>query len=366
MAIVASVFGNLASNQNLQALIDNSIDVFQTDSIWRNYLDWGVPKIELTFATAIGRSRIQAAASIVDPDSPAPLRGRSSLELLEGKIPTMKQAFSMNQQDYRALLMLNNLPIADGQKKTQLIEKLFNDVKLASVSTDRRLDIMFLQAVSNFSIDLSITLNPDGAALGTVDLLAKTDQKRTVTTTWISGNAATADPFADMEAVVNYAALSGRSFSEVWIDQSLWLTIKTFDKVKSAIAGYQNPGSNKNFIVTLDRVNEYLAANKQPILKVMNERRGIEKDGKITTVNPFNSNNVVFVPAGKLGVVHNAICVEEVEPVAGVNYAKYDRTLLSKFRDNNPWMEYTQVELNAFPALEAIDGIFILQSNVAS
>src|SRR5690348_7888802 len=104
MAIVASLFGNLASNQNLQAMIDNSIDAFQAESVWRNYLDWGVPQIELTFATAIGRSRIEAAASIVDPDSPAPLRGRASLEKLEGKIPTMKQAFSLNQSDYRSLL----------------------------------------------------------------------------------------------------------------------------------------------------------------------------------------------------------------------------------------------------------------------
>lgn len=366
MAIVASVFGNLASNQNLQALIDNSIDAFQNESIWRRYLDWGLPQMELSFATVIGRSRIEAAASIVDPDSPAPLRGRSALEQLEGKIPTMKQAFSLNQSDYRALLNLQNLPIPDNAKKQQLIQKLFNDVRNASVSTDRRLDIMFLQAVSTFQIDLSLTFNPDGVAFGTVNLLAKDEQKRTVGVTWVEANAATADPFKDIEAVVAYAASTGRSFSEIWIDQELWLTIKNFDKVKSALSGYMNPGSNKNFVVTLDRVNEYLAANKQPIIKVVNERRGIEKDGKVQTINPFKKENVVFVPAGKLGMVHNAICIEEVEPVAGVNYAKYDRTLLSKYRDNNPWMEYTQVELNAFPALEAIDGIFILQSDVAA
>jgi hypothetical protein len=366
MAIVASVFGNLASNQNLQALIDNSINAFQSQSIWRNYLDWGIPKMELTFATVIGRSRIEAAASIVDPDSPAPLRGRSSAELLEGKIPTMKQAFNLNQADYRALLMLQNLPMPDSSKKQQLIQKLFDDVQKASVATDKRIDIMFLQAISTLKIDLSLTFNPDGVAFGSIDLLAKAEQTMKVKTTWIVANAATADPLADIENVVNTAAASGRSFAEIWIDQALWLTIKNFDKVKSAISGFQNPGSNKNFLVTVDRVNEYLAANKLPMFKIINERRGIEKDGSVTTINPFKTENVSFIPAGKLGIVHNAICVEEVEPVAGVNYAKYDRTLLSKYRDNNPWMEYTQVELNAFPALESIDGIYILTSDVAA
>ncbi|MXV16836.1 major capsid protein [Hufsiella ginkgonis] len=363
MAIVASLFGDLAQSQNLQALIDNSVDALYTQSIWRQYLDWGLPQTDLTFATAIGRSRIEAAASIVDPDSSAPLRSRAALEKLDGKIPTMKEKFSLNQDDYRKLRVLQTLPISDREKLNQLIAKLWNDVQNAATSTDRRLDIMFLQAVSTFQVDVTITNNPDGVVFGTVDLLAKADQKRTVTTVW-TDNAA--DPFKDIRDVVRYAALSGRKFKEIWIDQELWFTIQNLTNVKAAISGYQNPGSNAKFLVTLNTVNEFLVANGLPMIKLINERRGIEKDGKVDTINPFKKENVVFIPEGKLGIVHNAISIEEWEKVAGINYAKYDRTIVSKWHDNDPWREYTAAELNAFPALEAIDGIFILQSNIAT
>lgn len=273
----------------------------------------------------------------------------------------MKEKFALNQDDYRKLMSLQALPISDEQKLNMLIQKLWNDVQNAATSTDKRIDIMFLQAVSTFAIDVSTLNNPDGAIFGSVDLLAKADQKRTVSTVWTDDDA---DPFRDIRDVVRYAADSGRAFSEIWIDQSLWYSIQNLTAVKQALSGYQNPGSNAKFIVTLDRVNEFLQANQWPPLKVMNARYGIEKDGIISTINPFKAENVVFVPAGKLGMVHNAVSIENWEPVQGINYANYDRTLVSKWRDNDPWREYTQAELNAFPALEQIDGIFILQTDV--
>jgi len=361
--IVASIFGQLASRQNLQAMLDNSEQVLFGRSAWRNYLDWSLPTNELTFETVIGRSRLESAASIVDPDSRAPMRSRGKLELFSGKIPTMKEAFNLNQTDYRALLALQNLPISDQAKKTELIRKLYDDVTVAATSTDRRLDMMFWQGVSTFSIDISLTNNPDGVAFGSVPLGADPSQLRPVSVVWDNTDA---DPFKDINDVVNYAASLGRSFAEIWIENSTWLNIKNLAKVKSAISGYMNPGSNKNFVVTLDTVNSFLVANGLPAFKLINVRNAVEKDGKQVIVNPFKKENVVFVPAGKLGTVHNAITIEELEPVDGITYAKYDRTLIKKYRTNNPWLEYTEVELNAFPALEAIDSIYILQTNIAA
>lgn len=363
MAVVPSLFGDLAQAQNLQTLIDDQKQLLYGKSIWRNYLDWGLPQTELTFATAIGRSRIEAAASIVDPDSSAPLRSRRTLEKLEGKIPTMKEKFSLNQDDYRKLKLLETLPMSDDARVNMLIAKLWDDVENAASSTDKRLDIMFLQGISTFAIDVSLLNNPDGAVFGTVDLLAKPDQKRTVAKVWTDP---TADPFKDIENVVNYAAASGREFEEIWIDRETWFGMKNLAAVKSAIGSLYNPAPATSYIVTLSAVNEYLVENQLPTIKIINERRGVEKDGKVETINPFKKENVVFKPAGKLGIVHNAVSIENWEAFQGVNYANYDRTLISKWRDNDPWREYTQAELNAFPALEQIDGIFLLQTDVAT
>lgn len=363
MAVVTSVFGDLASSENLQLLIDNQIQLLYGKSIWRSLLDVGIPQIDLTFSTIIGRSRIEAAASIVDPDAPAPLRSRKALEKLDGKIPTMKEKFRMDQADYRKLKTLEALPISDKQR-LELILKAFNDdVTNAAVSPDYRIDIMLMQGLSTFTIDAGITNNPDGVAYGTVDLLAQSYQKKTVVKVWSDP---TADAIVDIQNVVKDAATRGRTFAEIWIDQAQWFLMQNLASTKQYISGYQNPGSNAKFVVTLESVNTLLVALSLPPLRIVNARYGVEMDGQIQTINPWKQANLTFMPAGKVGVLHNAIPIDTWEPVEGIGYANYDLALVSKWRDNDPWCEYTAVELNAFPGLEQIDGIYILQTDVAT
>lgn len=357
--IVDSIFGDLARPQNLQGIIDGQLPVLFAKSKWRQYLDWGIPQTELTFETVIGRSRIEAAASLVDPDSPAPLRSRGKLESLKGKIPTMKEAFDLNQSDYRKLKAMQNLPISDQAIKDALIKRLDDDVTNAGLSTDYRIDIMFYQGVSTFSIDTGVINNPDGANMGVIDLLAQPYQKRGVKKVWTDP---TADIFQDIEDTVTFAAAKGRTFKEIWIDMSKWLVIKSNPTVGAKLTSFYR--QTQDLAITLNRVNEYLVENGWPPFVIINERRNVEVDGYDQIINPFEANNVVFIPNGKLGIVHNAVSIEDWEPIEGINYAKYDRALISKWRENNPWKEYTGVELNAFPALEQIDGIYIQTTNI--
>jgi len=88
---------------------------------------------------------------------------------------------------------------------------------------------------------------------------------------------------------------------------------------------------------------------------------GIEKDGIITPIRPFNDNNLSFLPAGKLGELKNALPMEQLHPVEGISYANFGPTLVSKWRSNDPIQEWTGMELNAFPAID-VDGIFILKT----
>jgi len=341
MAIVASIFGEYAEAQNLQAMIDNSSEVLYGQAFWRNYLDWGLPQTSLTFETVIGRSRIEAAASIVNPDDPAPLRSRSNWESYKGAISTMKEKFSLSQKEYRDLKAIQSLPISDAAKKEALMKILYDDIMRASKSTDIRNDILFAQALSKLEIDINVTNNPDGAVFGTIDLLAGSHQKRNVAKAW--GTDVTADIVKDIQDAVADARLRGISFEKILIDESM-----------------------VSHIFTLDTVNELLGKYRLPYFEPLNLRKGVEKDGVITVINPFKVENAVLVPAGKLGVMHNAIAIEEWEAVPGISYSRYDRALLSKWRDNDPWREYTQVELNAFPGLERIESIYILKTDTVA
>lgn len=362
MAIVPSYFGYLAEQQNLQAMIDNSLDALQGQSMWRNWLDLDVSQPSLSFETAIGRARIEAAASIVDADAPAPLRSRNTLELYTGKIPSIKQKFRMDQADMRTLMTLQALPISDAVKKQQLIKKLWDDTSKCAVAGDKRVDIMLLQAISTLSIDVTVTNNPDGVAYGTVSLLAKAYQRQGVPVIW--SDAANSTPIDDIEGFVqlmwnNFGRMPGR----IVMSYNLWIKFKKSNQVIARLQSFYNIGkANASFAVTENNINEYFTSNMWPNIEVIQHVSGIETDGVITPIRAFDDNAVVFMPIGKIGMLKNAFALETTMPVAGISYANFGPTLVSKWMNNDPIVEYTAMEMNAFPAID-IDSIFVLRTD---
>lgn len=360
MAVVPSFFGELAKGQSLQALIDNSIDALEGKSIWRNWLDVGTPGAALTFEQVIGRSRIEAAASVVDPDAPAPLRSRGKLEMLTGKIPTIKEKFAMNGSQFRQLKVMESLPISNNDRVKALISALWDDVSKAAVAGDRRIDMMLLQAITTLSVDINTTNNPDGVAFGNVDLLAQSYQTQGVPVVW-SNTAST--PITDIEKFVgNVYNVYGRRFGRIVMPYEVWLNFKNTTEVKDMLKSYFNIGkTNGTYANTLANVNDMFAANMWPPIEILNYTTGVEKDGVITASKPYNTNNIVFMPAGKIGTLVNAFAIEDWMKDPIKQYAKFGATLVSKYMTNDPIIEYTAMEMNAFPAVD-VDGIFILKT----
>ncbi len=359
--ILPSYFGDLATNQNLQFILDQSQDVLGQQSIWRNFLDLGITQASLDFTAAIGRDRISAVASVVDSDSPAPLRSRNKLEKYSGKIPAMKEKFRMNQDDMRNIEVLRAMNFAN-TSGNNILQFLVKDVQEAAVAGDKRVDLMMLQGVSTLTIDVSATGNPDGAAFGTLDLLAQSYQKQGVPTVWTDP---ASTPLDDIQAFVDINRNTrGRTFGYIMMTQTLFNNIRKTTQAKSYLASFFNIGkASASFAVTVDNINEYLSANNLPTIIIINYTSMIEVDGQPTYVQGFNVNNVAFVPAGKLGTLMNAFAMETRYPVAGKNYASYGATLVGKWLEQDPLVEFTGMEMNAFPALN-VDSIFVLTSNV--
>lgn len=361
MALAPSIFLDLASQQNLQFLLDTSQDNLDAQSIWRTWLDLAPPQYSLDFETVIGRDRISAAASIVDEDSEAPIRSRNTLEIYRGTMPSMKEKFKLTQKEMRQLKVLQNMPIIGGSDR--LLAFLNKDLQEVAVSADKRIDLMMLNAMSNLSVDLSVTNNPDGAVFGTVDLLAQSYQKQGVNIVWT--DSANAKPLLDIQQFVQFQYQTrGRQFGQIVMSYDLWLVFIQCTSVMTALQAYFNTKVASNtYALTEENVNLYLQANKLPIIQVISHVTMVEKDGKPTFVKGFNANNVMFAPAGKIGELANAVCMEEDTPVEKKSYAKYGITLVSKWSDDDPLTEFTGMEAYAFPSLD-VDNIFILTTNV--
>lgn len=361
MATVQSIFGAYA--QRLQVMIDASTEKF-APTWFQNYFDIAPPSPLLDYTTVVGRSRIEAAASVVDRASKSPVRSRQALEKYSGKIPAISEKFNMDEDDVRNFLSLQAMPVSDETKKAQILNFIFEDVKKVGDAAMKRLDMMALEAVSTGKISLTVTNNPDGIVLANaLDLLMPTGNKVNASTTWNTANSAT--PITDITGIVNTAKSAGRSFEKILMDWASWLLFIKTTEVKDLFGAYIGKINNK-VIPTLDGVNAMLTGLMLPQIEIVDHAIGVEKDGVITTVKPWETTNVAFIPAGKLGVIHNSVAIEELKPVQHVSYGKFrDLALISKWGDNDPFQEFTKVEANAIPGVSAIDGIYLLSRTAA-
>lgn len=356
MSKINSVFGVYA--QNLQMVVDSSLDKFAP--LWfPQYFDWASPQLTLTYVSAIGRSRIEAAASVVDRNSSSPLRSRAQLEKLQGDIPAIKEKIPMNEDDYRDFFMLQQITAVDDQtKKQQLLDLLFNDVKIVGNAALKRLDHMCLQAISSGIIQINATNNPDGLAVTDIDLLMPAGNKSNSAVRW--DNVAATPLSVDIPTIVTNGENAGRKFSKMLMSRAQFLNFQKITEVKNLVSNFMGFKQSGTIIPTQTMINNLLEANGWPIIEVVNQVIGVESDGVITATRPWNDNNVSFIPDGKLGVIKNSIAIEQFKPVEHVSYATYNKALIGKWCENDPFQEYTGVELNAFPAMEMINSIFIL------
>lgn len=360
---IKSVFGDAA--QQLQVLIDARADKF-APTFFQQYFDWGTPQVGLSYATIIGRTRIEAAASIVARESGAPVRGRLGLDKLQGEVAAIKVARALRESDYRNYMTIAALNgVSDKARLQQVLQLIWNDLNYCGVACLKRLDIMAAQALSTGIISIDSTTNPDGTADGDIDLLLNPLNKVKVAVVWSDANKATMTPMADIKAAIQAAELRGISFAKILIPKAMFYTVASCTEVNNYLKAFLRIG-NGNIQPTLAQINEYMTANLFPVFEIIDVVTAIEKDGVPTAMRPWKAANVTLVPDGKLGIIHRAFAMEEMKPVEGISYGNYQNVLVSKWSENNPFREWTMAEINAFPGLEAIDSMYIITTDTAA
>jgi hypothetical protein len=354
---IISVFGNYAGA--MQVIIDENLARF-SKPWFLQYFPWDTQSTSLTFTDVVGASRIEAAASVVNRSSKSPQRTRNFIAKFMGEIPAMKEKVIMREEDYRDFLQIQNSMMDDVSKKNALLDLLFKDVNMVATAGEKRVDLFALEGLSTGYINVNTTNNPDGIVLKTqIDLLLPSGNRKVATADW--SNPVTAKPISDFVAVRQYALnTKGAAPKKCLMTPTQFLMFSETQQVINSLTAYNQLQTGAS-LVTLDRVNEYLQKALLPIIELVDVAIGIEKDGAITTVNPWSAANVAFVPDGSLGVTKNSFAMEQMKPVEQVKYATYGRTLISKWQNNDPWEEATGMELNAMPSFaSSIDNVYLL------
>ena len=369
---VKSIFGSYA--EQLQVLVNTNLDAFKVP-VWKKFFTLGNPQMGLTYATAVGKSRIEAAASVVEHGSEAPLRSRAAADRYTGEVAAIKVKRKMDEQEYRNYLTMQAVSTNDEAKKQQIIRLIWDDVSYVVNSVNARIDYMVGQALSTGKVKLDIDTNPDGIVPGEIDLLVSHNQTgkaafavNSANMAWSDANAATALPLTNIRyAVRNHWKKYGTVFAKILMTpEMLWVLLNN-KQVQEHLKGSLGIVAGQDALFSQANLNAYLAAQGLPVIELFDAKGAVEKDGKIVPVDLWaDSKYVTFVPAGDVGVIHNAVPIEQIAPVAGVQYASTDNILVSKWSQTEPFGEFTRGEISAFPGLEVADQMLIVDTSVAN
>lgn len=362
--LFSSIFGELTRQTQIRFDAASELNKRLFDqNIFEQYLEWDIPSIDLNFEELIGSYNISVAAATLDSNGKEPVIGSEGLETIAKKVLHHAISYPMPVSEWRKVLsILDSKRIPDDTKKNQLISLMWKNVSNAVQGVESKLDIIFLGALSNQGVfTFDGTNNPEGGVKGTIDYKMPVSNKASVTTSWTAGNAATVNCFNDIQDVVN-AAGNKVTFAKILLSQSKLSYILRNSNLKQVVFGTDK----KNSPLLLSELNNFMSQNGMPVFDVVRRTTRIFNNGEFTDYSPWNDDNIVFVPAGKLGLVKNAWADSELMPEDGIAYSNYGRIRVAQWKkgetSGSNTVEMTKAQSLSLPVITEINGIYSLKT----
>ena len=360
----SSIYGELTKVVQLRfdAISEKNKRLFD-NVIFENYLDWDVPTIGLNFEELIGQYNISVAAPTIGENSKEAILGTEGFDTLKETILNHAITLPLTTQDYRKVLqLLDSKSLPDKQKTQQLITLMFGNVTTVVNSVLSKLDVIFCGALSNegkFTLDE--TNNPEGGVRGLIDYNQPAENIANAKTQWTDDNIKTVDCFEDIQAIID-SAQDKVAFAKILCAPSLISYMCRSSKMKQLIWGTDK--SSK--MVQMKDINDYMQENDFPIFEPIRRPVRIQNGRNKTPYSPWNANNMVFIPDGKLGVVKNAWANNELKPEPLVAYSNYGRIRVSQWgvgeTQGSNGVEFTKAEVLALPVITEMNGIYTLKT----
>ena len=304
-------------------------------------------------------SRSVVAADVVALDSPLPLKKRDSLSRADGDIPKIGMKLFKGEKVITDI----NLMKFRGATEATIAGKLFEDTFKVIGGIYERIEHMFLQALST---GITLAVDADNSGVGIrVDFGYMDKNKFGAEKKWSDGPANIV-PLSDITRVLANVSNDGNVIGLVMLDKA------TFDKIRTSEEGKQLYAASIGFaganipVPTTDNFKSLLENEFKLTIQLVDRSVRIEKNGKQTSVKPFATNTLVFLPSAQAGSLFWGTLAEQTNPVNGVDYATVDDfILLSKYSKNDPLREFTSSQALVIPVIEDVESIYILNTEEA-
>ena len=292
------------------------------------------------------------AADFVAVNSELPIKDRATVALAHGKLPKIGIKKTMQESDINAI----NVMEAQGGNAQQIAQKLAQDPVACNVGIDELNEYAFLSGLSNGYVALPDENTPENLLRLNYNYL---DSHK------FGIASAEGLTLEDMENVFNAADANGDSVIKIWIAKSAFDELKKTRGAKELVANYNGQvftDSTNLAVPTASKFKEAFADEYNGVeFEVVDRSVIIEKNGKRTSVKPFNPNNVIFVCSEQIGALVYGRLAEQTNPVAGVQYNTIDGyKLISEYSLVEPLREITSGQAFSAPIIENADQIYMI------
>lgn len=362
--LLSSIFGELTKRVQIRfdKISEHNKQVFD-NVLYETYLDWDIPTVGLNFEEIIGQYNITIAAPTIGDDSKEPIMGTEGLSTLAERVVRHSLTLPLSIQDYRKVLqILDSKSLDDATKTKQLTELMWGNVVRVVNAVHAKLDMIFLGALSNEGkFEFTPENNPEGGVRGVIDYQQPAENIATSKTAWTAANIDTVDCFEDIQAILD-ASSDKVQLENILCAPSATAYMCRTKKIKQMVWGSDRSAR----LVQLSDLNAYMQENGFPTFKHIRRQIRIQNGTKRTPITPWNAKNLVFVPAGKLGVIKNAYANNELRPEPGVAYSNYGRIRVSQWgvgeTQNSNGVEFSKAEAFALPVITEMNGIYTLKT----
>ena len=331
---------------------------------------------QLVLQTLIGTKGNRVAADVTAYNASAPRKRRQPSNKITTRIPAIRIARDMDENDLNEFDQLTANADAEGLRAA--LDLVFNDIDFVVDGCLARMEWIALQALSQCVVDLSVTNNDGIVTVDTIDFQLPAANKEYIgsaggtaaaTHYWTAAAASTNDPITDIESIMIEANNAGKRVSVMQMNMTKWLDLRKSTAFQNFVLGSSVIGGNtvtKN--PTLAEANATLLAQGLPTIEIIDTRVDLEtEDHDRTSTDPWldssgSDNRVLFTIPGALGNTAYAPTAEENHPVKQAIYAKKGPILVSKFSTADPVKESTVGLINSFPEWTTIDQVWSLNT----
>lgn len=310
----------------------------------------------------VAKDGLPIAADRVAFNAKAPKKTRKKVgswsgELSKISISREKDEVALNEYDELKVLAAHNAE--DKALANEIIERTYEDVQFCSEGLDARVELDAMRVGSSGVWEGKAAYDGDMATMDTIDFQLPTKHKKGAKVAW--SDAANADGIQDIVDASNEVKKEGNAAPKfVYMEKAAFeLLIAQTATKKRLFPLAIDISLVTGGMVDLESVNGYMTKKGYPRILLLDTYVTIEaKDGKYTTVKPWDENVIALSPTINLGHTYYKT-VPSVKNTAAMQVTSGYKKL-TRYSEENPMLEVTLGEAYVQPVLENRNSLVLM------